>query len=111
MKLFSSITQIKNDLKTSVNYLLKDRTLLIVSFIPVLISILLLAISGKFFYTLGLDYGQIFIKEQLGQDSSKYFTYFFMVLFTIFSFAIINFFFFLIVSILASPFNDIISMT
>tara|TARA_R110002072_G_scaffold1989_5_gene16718 strand:- start:195041 stop:195817 length:777 start_codon:yes stop_codon:yes gene_type:complete len=88
----------------------RDKWILIISFIPVLIGIVLFAYFGTWFLSSLQTWGDGFIRDQFSSDTAQgFFMSLLIGIITVAFFFIVNWTFVLVVSIVASPFNDIIS--
>jgi CysZ protein len=91
-------------------YLIQDRVILFLSLIPIFIGLVLYLLGGQFLYSTFLEIGQKWITEYISAGAVGSFIYY--ILFGLLSLVLIfitNWTFVLVVSILAGPFNDIIS--
>ncbi len=87
--------------------ILNDRVLLLLSFIPLIIGTVLYSVMGTWLYKLVMNEGRDFIQDRLGDGTGASVLYYALILvFTVLLFFLVNFTFVLIVSVLASPFND-----
>jgi CysZ protein len=97
-------------LKKSLTYLLKDKVNFTLASFPVLVGIALYAFLGRFAFTRGLDYARELINSNLTKGSFADIIYYLLVgVITVALFFLINWTFVLLISIIASPFNDLIS--
>jgi CysZ protein len=88
----------------------KDKWITILSIIPVVIGTLFFTIAGNLAYTKSLAYGDSLIKQYITNDSVNGILYYVLVvIFTIILYFLVSYTFVLVVSIFASPFNDMIS--
>lgn len=88
----------------------EDKVLLLLSFIPVLIGLLFYGILGGWVFTSVIPWGNELIQNWLSIDwLGSFLGWIVKALVTILFFFVINWTFFLVVSLLASPFNDLIS--
>jgi len=91
-------------------YLKSDRPTLILSFFPPTVGVILYLLFGKWFFSFTTEYGQRWIKVLTGDGAfGAFFYYLFVTLLTVALFFIVNWTFVLVVSLIASPFNDAIS--
>lgn len=85
----------------------KDKVLLALSFIPLTIGTVLYSFMGTWLYDLVMGRGRLMIEERLGDGTGASILYYALILvFTVLLFFVVNFTFVLLVSVLASPFND-----
>jgi len=92
------------------SYYKKDKYVLLFSFIPVLIGFLLYSLLGNWLLTDVYQLGNDYISSHV--SSEGWLSFFSSILIVILSFVLlvlINFSFVLVVSLFASPFNDLIS--
>lgn len=88
----------------------KDTWITVLSIIPVLIGTLFFVFAGKFAYSKSLTYGEELIKQYISNDSMNAVLYYILIgVLTIILYFLISYTFVLVVSIFASPFNDMIS--
>ncbi|MCP4914118.1 MAG: hypothetical protein GY909_13485 [Oligoflexia bacterium] len=88
----------------------QDKWILVISFIPVIIGIVLFAYFGSWFISDLNAWGEGLIKEKFESSGTQGFLISLLLgIITIAFFFIVNWTFVLVVSIIASPFNDIIS--
>ena len=100
---------IKNFL-LSIKMLKEDKILLLLSFIPVLIGLTFYGFLGGWIFTAIIPWGNDIMQNWLSIDWLGVFLgWIIKALMTILFFFVINWTFFLVVSLLASPFNDLIS--
>jgi CysZ protein len=103
MNLINAITTVNNVWR-------KDKIILLFSFLPVLIGVLLYILMGKYVFMDFMGWGKEWIESQISSKGWSSFFYHILVgIFSIFFFFLVNWTFVLVVSIIASPFNDIIS--
>ncbi len=101
---------IVESLKESKDYLFKDRVIFILSLIPVLIGIILYSSLGLWAYSLATTWFQSFIGEHLSTGFLATVLYYLVsLIMTVLLFFAVNWTFILLVSLIASPFNDFIS--
>lgn len=101
--MFESLIKVKEVLK-------RDPWIILFGCIPPVISLILFYFLGSFIFGNVLEYGQGQIEGYLESAGwSKFFYYLIAGFLTAIFFLLINWFFFLLVSIIASPFNDLIS--
>ena len=88
----------------------EDKVLLLLSLIPILIGLLFYGILGGWVFTSVIPWGNELIQSWLSIDwLGSFLGWIVKALITILFFFVINWTFFLVVSLLASPFNDLIS--
>lgn len=88
----------------------KDKWITILSIVPIVIGVLFFTLAGKFAYTKSLSYGDSLIKQYVTNESMNGILYYLLVgVFTIILYFLVSYTFVLVVSIFASPFNDMIS--
>ena len=96
--------------KLSLTIYKKDKWILFFSFIPVLIGMLLYGIVGTYLYSDVLGMGNEWIKAKITSDTFGTFVVYFMVTLLTIAFYLITWWTFtLIVSVISSPFNDVLS--
>jgi len=94
----------------SYRYILKDKVSLILALIPIMIGIALYYFAGVKVFNAAMDFGQGYISEYLGDGTlGTVFNWIVKILLTILLYYIVNLTFIMIISIIASPFNDILS--
>lgn len=94
----------------AVRYIIKDKVNLLFTIIPLTIGTTLYFFLGKWMYGSVLDQGKALIKEKISQGGLGDFLYYLiMAIMTVVLFFVINWTFVLVVSVIASPFNDMIS--
>lgn len=97
-------------LNTAFSYLVKNKINFVLMLIPVIMGILLYVFLGSFFYESAMELGNQYVEEYLGNGTKGSIAYYAMAtVLTVLLFFIVNWTFVLVVSILASPFNDILS--
>ena len=90
--------------------LYRNKINLFLSMTPVLIGIIIYSLFGKLLFSTSLEAGQKYIEQYLSNGTLGQIVYFLVAtILTIFLYFIVSWTFVLIVSILASPFNDILS--
>lgn len=88
----------------------KDTWITVLSIVPVVIGSLFFVFAGKFAYSKSLSYGEELIKQYISNDSMNAILYYVLIgILTIILYFLISYTFVLVVSIFASPFNDMIS--
>ena len=88
----------------------KDKMIILFSLLPIIIGIVLFSTVGAYIYTDGLSWGEKLIGEYIsGETWGTFIKYILVALVTAGFYFLLSFFFVLIVSVIASPFNDIIS--
>lgn len=91
-------------------YIVKDKVNLFFTAIPLSIGTAIYFLIGKWMYGSVLDQGKDLIKQKISQGGFGDFLYYIiMAIMTVVLFFVINWTFVLVVSIIASPFNDLIS--
>lgn len=104
---------IKNTLTTfkpAVQMITKDKANFILAMIPVLIGLLIFIFFGKWIYTELATEGQKLIESYISEGVMGSIVYWLVsIILTVILYFIINFTFVLIVSLIASPFNDLLS--
>lgn len=88
----------------------KDKMLILLSMFPILIGFLLYSLIGRWLYTDVLDYFKLMIEDSVSKGGLGTFVYYLVVsIMSIALYFIVSWTFVLIVSLVSSPFNDIIS--
>lgn len=88
----------------------KDKIIIMFSLLPIIIGIVLFSTIGAYVYTDGINWGERIIHDYITNDTwGGIVKYFFVALITAGFYFLISFGFVLLVSVIASPFNDIIS--
>ena len=101
--MFHALVQVKEILK-------KDKWIIVFGSLPAFISLIMFYFLGDFIFGNVLTYGKGQIESYLTSEGWSTFLYWIIAGFlTAIFFLLVNWFFFLIVSIIASPFNDLIS--
>lgn len=96
--------------RLSYQLLWRDKVSLLLSLIPIGLGVLIMVSVGHIFYGELTQYGQKLVEEYISNDSAgKFFGYFFTLLFSVMMYFIVSWSFVLMVSIIASPFNDLLS--
>lgn len=96
--------------KESLTIYKKDKWILFFAFIPVIIGALLYGAIGSYLYTDILAMGSSWIKNKITSDTFGTFVVYFMVTILTIAFYLITWWTFtLIVSVISSPFNDVLS--
>jgi CysZ protein len=94
----------------SVNMIFKNKVNLILAVIPVIIGILLYWFAGSAIYEAVMGQGQELINEYIKEGTWGAIVYYLVAaIFSIMLFFIVNWTFVLVVALLASPFNDLLS--
>ncbi|WP_372654602.1 EI24 domain-containing protein [Halobacteriovorax sp.] len=94
----------------SLSLLKEDKVILLLSFIPVLIGIIAYYYIGNLFYVDLLDWGKNLVAEKVGNSEwLSYVAWIFTAILTVILYFLVSWTFVLFVSIISSPFNDIIS--
>lgn len=90
--------------------ILKDKVSLMLAMVPVLIGIVAYSLFGKFFFSSVLELGEQYIQQYLSDGTLGAIVYYLVAsILSILMFFLVNYTFVLFVSILASPFNDLLS--
>lgn len=90
--------------------ILKDKISLLLALIPILIGILLYIVAGKAFFSSALSYGNQYIEQYLSDGTFGQIVYYLVVsILTIMLYFVVNWTFVIILSLIASPFNDLLS--
>jgi CysZ protein len=88
----------------------KNKINFLLALIPVIIGITLYYFAGTNIYTFAMAKGDAFIKEYVGDGTYANISYYIVAtVLTVVLFFLVNWTFVLVVSIIASPFNDILS--
>lgn len=88
----------------------KDKTLILLGCFPTLIGTILYLVGGSYYYNYFTGWGKAYIEQSVSQGTFGSIVYYLLVaILTVLLFFIVNWTFVLIVTILASPFNDAIS--
>lgn len=96
--------------KLSYQLLLKDKISLVLALIPIIIGMLLYYFAGTAFFNGMSDYGLRLIEQYIPNDSTgEVLSYIVSALIAVLLYFIVNWTFVLVISILASPFNDLLS--
>lgn len=96
--------------KASIDNIFSDRVNLILAIIPIVIGIVLFTVFGSWVYGSLMDQGQAYIEHYVSEGSMGKIVYYLVAtILTIMLYFVINWTFVLIVTILASPFNDMLS--
>jgi CysZ protein len=97
-------------LSESLKIFKKDKWIIVFSIIPVLIGLVIYTLIGTYLYTDLVGWGSDWISEKVAAESFGTFIVYLMVtVLTILYYFLISWTFTLIVSVVASPFNDILS--
>lgn len=97
--------------KEAIQHITKDRVNFVMALVPVLIGLLLYYFLGSWLYGTAMEAGQNYIKQSLGDGSLGSATYYIaLVLMTVLFYFVINYTFVLVVTLIASPLNDLISL-
>lgn len=97
-------------IKMTLGILKQDKIVLLLSLIPVLIGFVLFYFLGNYLYTDLLDMGKAYIEQNIQSSGwASAFYYLIAGILTVTFFFLINWGFVLVVSLIASPFNDLIS--
>ena len=104
---------IKNSLsafKPSVHNIFKDKVNFILALIPIMIGVILYITLGAWVYGSLMDQGRALIEQYISEGALGSFVYYIVAtIFTILLYFVINWTFVLIVTVMASPFNDLLS--
>ena len=87
----------------------KDRIIILLALVPIVMGVLIYFLLGSWIYGDILGTGLEWIKSYLDGDFGETIRYALVSLFTVIMFFLVNWTFVLIVSLLAAPFNDMIS--
>lgn len=94
----------------SLKMLFKDKVLFVFFSLPILIGVILYYFLGSAIYDFGMNQGKGLIQNYIENSTASVFlTYTVQIILYIVLFFIINWTFVLIISVIASPFNDMIS--
>ncbi|PIK14588.1 EI24 domain-containing protein [Halobacteriovorax sp. JY17] len=94
----------------SLSLLKEDKVILLLSMIPVLIGIIAYYYIGNLFYVDFLDWGKNLVAEKISSSEwLSYISWIFTAILTVILYFLVSWTFVLFVSIISSPFNDIIS--
>lgn len=94
----------------SLSLLKEDKVILLLSFIPILIGLVAYYYLGNLIYVDLLDWGKNFVAEKISNSEwLSYISWIFTAILTVILYFLVSWTFVLFVSIIASPFNDIIS--
>lgn len=97
-------------LKKAIAYILTDKVNFTLASFPVILGLILYFFAGRWAFTTVMDYGQEFINSHVsGGTISSVLNYLLVGILTVVMFFAINWTFVLVVSVFASPFNDLIS--
>jgi CysZ protein len=90
--------------------ILKDKVSLLLALIPVVIGVTLYVVAGKAFFSMALSYGNQYIEQYLSNGAFGQIVYYLVVsILTIMLYFIVNWTFVILLSLIASPFNDLLS--
>lgn len=90
--------------------ILGNKVNILLAIIPIVFGILIYFFLGAWVYGSVMDYGKQLIEQYITTDSVGSFVYYFVAaIFTVMLYFLINWTFVLIISIIASPFNDMLS--
>ncbi|HLE10200.1 MAG: hypothetical protein A2504_05130 [Bdellovibrionales bacterium RIFOXYD12_FULL_39_22] len=108
--MFSSIKIVTKSFREVLAVANKDKLIILLSLIPIIVGLILYALLGTWFFTDVWEYAKVFIEDRLGAGNlSGILSYLALAVISITLFFIINWTFVLFVSLMASPINDIIS--
>jgi CysZ protein len=111
--LFLEDSKVKNSLivfKPSFQILFKDKVNLTLAFIPVFIGVVLYGLLGTWLFGTLVEQGTKWIEELSGSGAvGGVFTWILGAIFTVILYFVVSWTFVLIITILASPFNDMLS--
>lgn len=94
----------------SFHYLLKDRVNLSLTLLPIVIGIILYYFLGATIYDYGMTEGKTLVDNYIENSTANAFlSYTVQIILYVVLFFIVNWTFVLIISIIASPFNDVLS--
>lgn len=104
------MTKLIKNYKLAFHYLFKDSTNFLLAMIPIGLGISLYAVAGNWVFGSGLESGQQWLESHIASQNWGSVVYYLAVtLLTIFFFLLVNWTFVLVVSLIAAPFNDILS--
>lgn len=90
--------------------ILKDKVSLLLALIPILIGLALYIFVGQAYFSTLIEYGQSYIEKNLSDGTFGQVLYYLVVaVLTVALYFIVNWTFVLVLSIIASPFNDLLS--
>lgn len=96
--------------KMAYKVILRDRQSFVLALIPILIGLILYVFLGNLYFSAMLEYGHKFIAENISSDTfGQIIHYLFIVILTLLLYFLVNWTFVLILSVIASPFNDLLS--
>jgi CysZ protein len=94
----------------ALRYLFKDPINFILFLIPTFLAVMLYAILGYYFMASSLEWAQAFIFEYvISQNTSRFLYYLVSGLLMFLFYILVSWTFILVIGVLASPFNDVIS--
>lgn len=97
-------------LKDTLRFPLKDKVLLLLCFIPVTIGVTLYALVGHWIFGKLTSWGRAIIESHVQNQNFGTFLYYLVIgIFGLALFFIVNWTFFLVISIISAPINDLIS--
>jgi CysZ protein len=104
------MTAIVQAIGKSFNIYKKDKLIILLSLVPIIIGLAFYYYLGNIFYGDLLNLGNEYLKTSVGNDKlGSVLTWIFTAVLTVALFFLVNWTFVLFVSIVASPFNDLIS--
>jgi CysZ protein len=96
--------------KPSIDMIFKNKVNMMLALVPIVIGIILYYFLGSLFYEYVMGKGKLLIDSYLGDGTGGSIAYYIVAgILSVFLFFLVNWTFVLVVSILASPFNDILS--
>lgn len=97
-------------LKPASQQILKDKINILLALVPIIIGILIYYFMGTWIYGTVMEQGQVMIKDYVSEGMLGDFVYYIVAaILTIMMYFLVNWTFVLIVSAIASPFNDMLS--
>lgn len=104
------MNKIIKNLGISLDLLRRDRIVMLYALIPLLIGLILFYFLGNYLYTDLLEMGKTYIEQNIQSSGwASAFYYFIFGIMTVLFFFMINWGFVLVISLIASPFNDLLS--
>ena len=101
---------IKESFREAFQILRKDKIVLLLSIIPLLIGIFLYGLVGGWLFNLIMGSGKQWVMDKISEGTIGTVAYYFLVTFvTVVLLVAVNYTFVLVVSLIACPLNDVIS--
>jgi len=98
------------NLVPSFKILFKDKVLFVLTLIPIIIGLTIYVTIGMSFFSSSSEWGQGLVQNYVSEGGfGTFLVYMFKVLIAVLMYFFVNFTFVLVVSLLASPFNDLLS--